>query len=317
MAARGRRGHRDRLRRPRADHARRAGAAEHRHAAEPLARRRGAARGAVGAERARHPRGRLRARPRTRLRDAGRARAATRTGSPSGLADGEIATVWLNYADPVRFHPDRALWERGLSTAQTVIAVDTVLSESARRVRRRRVPGRGVSREGGHGHQPRRPRAAAAPGDRPRQGPLGHARLGRARRLAGPRRHRRRLRARPRRADRGDGFAAAVRRGAVLRRADARRDRRPRRPLAGAQPGLGRRLGARPARRVADLPGRRHRQAAPRHVPQPVGRQDRRRLAAAALPAREADRRAVARGRGRRSASARAIASKSATTARG
>ncbi len=54
-------------------------------------------------------------------------------GIAAGLADGEIATVWLNYADPVRFHPDRALWERGLGTAQTVIAVDTVLSESARR----------------------------------------------------------------------------------------------------------------------------------------------------------------------------------------
>jgi NADH-quinone oxidoreductase subunit G len=54
-------------------------------------------------------------------------------GIASGLADGEIATVWLNYADPVRYYPDRALWEQGLGTAQTVIAVDTVLTESARR----------------------------------------------------------------------------------------------------------------------------------------------------------------------------------------
>jgi NADH-quinone oxidoreductase subunit G len=54
-------------------------------------------------------------------------------GIAEGLASGDIATVWLNYADPVRYHPDRALWERGLGTAQTVIAVDTVLSESARR----------------------------------------------------------------------------------------------------------------------------------------------------------------------------------------
>jgi NADH-quinone oxidoreductase subunit G len=50
-----------------------------------------------------------------------------------GLASGELSTVWLNYADPVRYHPNRALWERGLGTAQTVIAVDTVLTESARR----------------------------------------------------------------------------------------------------------------------------------------------------------------------------------------
>ncbi|HET8756920.1 MAG TPA: molybdopterin-dependent oxidoreductase, partial [Solirubrobacteraceae bacterium] len=50
-----------------------------------------------------------------------------------GLASGELSTVWLNYADPVRYHPNRALWESGLGTAQTVIAVDTVLTESARR----------------------------------------------------------------------------------------------------------------------------------------------------------------------------------------
>jgi NADH-quinone oxidoreductase subunit G len=54
-------------------------------------------------------------------------------GIAAGLADGELATVWLNYADPVRYYPDRALWEKGLGTAQTVIAVDNVLTESARR----------------------------------------------------------------------------------------------------------------------------------------------------------------------------------------
>jgi NADH-quinone oxidoreductase subunit G len=54
-------------------------------------------------------------------------------GIAQGLADGEIATVWLNYSDPVRYLPDRALWEKGLGTAQTVIAVDTVLTETARR----------------------------------------------------------------------------------------------------------------------------------------------------------------------------------------
>jgi NADH-quinone oxidoreductase subunit G len=49
-----------------------------------------------------------------------------------GLASGELSTIWLNYADPVRYHPNRALWEKALGTAQTVIAVDTVLSASAR-----------------------------------------------------------------------------------------------------------------------------------------------------------------------------------------
>ena len=49
-----------------------------------------------------------------------------------GLASGELATVWLNYVDPIRYHPNRKLWEKALGTAQTVIAVDTVLTASAR-----------------------------------------------------------------------------------------------------------------------------------------------------------------------------------------
>jgi NADH-quinone oxidoreductase subunit G len=49
-----------------------------------------------------------------------------------GLASGELSTVWLNYVDPVRYHPNKALWEKALGTAQTVIAVDTVLTESIR-----------------------------------------------------------------------------------------------------------------------------------------------------------------------------------------
>jgi NADH-quinone oxidoreductase subunit G len=54
-------------------------------------------------------------------------------GIAQGLADAEISTVWLNYADPIRYYPNRPLWEEGLGTAQTVIAVDNVLTESARR----------------------------------------------------------------------------------------------------------------------------------------------------------------------------------------
>jgi NADH-quinone oxidoreductase subunit G len=53
-------------------------------------------------------------------------------GIAEGLASGELATVWLNYADPVRFFPDRALWEQALDTAQTVIAVESLLTDTVR-----------------------------------------------------------------------------------------------------------------------------------------------------------------------------------------
>jgi NADH-quinone oxidoreductase subunit G len=53
-------------------------------------------------------------------------------GIAEGLASGELSTVWLHHADPVRFHPDRALWESALGTAQTVIAVETLLTDSVR-----------------------------------------------------------------------------------------------------------------------------------------------------------------------------------------
>ncbi|HEX6391454.1 MAG TPA: NADH-quinone oxidoreductase subunit NuoG, partial [Solirubrobacteraceae bacterium] len=54
-------------------------------------------------------------------------------GIAEGLASGELSTVWLNYADPVRFFPDRALWEKALGTAQSVIAVESVMTETVRR----------------------------------------------------------------------------------------------------------------------------------------------------------------------------------------
>jgi NADH-quinone oxidoreductase subunit G len=49
-----------------------------------------------------------------------------------GLASGDLHTIWLQHADPVRTHPDRALWERALHGAQTVIAVDSVLTDTLR-----------------------------------------------------------------------------------------------------------------------------------------------------------------------------------------
>jgi NADH-quinone oxidoreductase subunit G len=48
------------------------------------------------------------------------------------LAGGELSAVWLHHADPLRTHPDRPLWESALGNAQTVIAVDSVLTDTIR-----------------------------------------------------------------------------------------------------------------------------------------------------------------------------------------
>ncbi|HWK28647.1 MAG TPA: NADH-quinone oxidoreductase subunit NuoG [Solirubrobacter sp.] len=52
------------------------------------------------------------------------------TGIAEGLASGELHTVWLHHVDPLRYFPDRALWERALHTAQTVIAVESQLTQT-------------------------------------------------------------------------------------------------------------------------------------------------------------------------------------------
>jgi NADH-quinone oxidoreductase subunit G len=62
----------------------------------------------------------------------GRAPGPDAAGIAAGLASGELSVVWLHHADPVRFHPDRGLWEKALRTAQTVIAVENVLTDSVR-----------------------------------------------------------------------------------------------------------------------------------------------------------------------------------------
>ena len=150
-------------------------------------------------------------------------------------------------------------------------------------------------------------------------GPRGMPGSRRARRLAGHRRRRRARRARPRRPHRRRmASASAVRRGAVLRRPDARRDRRPRRALARdrgrvgvAAPGSRVKL-ERPRRRA----GGRRRRAAARHVPPAVGVQGGRRLAGAAVPPRRARSSSSRRPTPTRSASARATASRSGPTAR-
>jgi NADH-quinone oxidoreductase subunit G len=51
----------------------------------------------------------------------------------AALAAGELSTVLLLNADPLRTHPDRAAWEAGLARAGTVIAVESVMTETVRR----------------------------------------------------------------------------------------------------------------------------------------------------------------------------------------
>jgi NADH-quinone oxidoreductase subunit G len=53
-------------------------------------------------------------------------------GIAEALAAGDLSTVWLHHVDPIRAYPDRALWERALGHAQTVIAVETVLTDTVR-----------------------------------------------------------------------------------------------------------------------------------------------------------------------------------------
>ena len=51
----------------------------------------------------------------------------------TGLAAGELTTLLLLHADPLRTHPDRALWRSALGrAANTVIAFDSVLTETIR-----------------------------------------------------------------------------------------------------------------------------------------------------------------------------------------
>src|SRR5215213_4491846 len=53
-------------------------------------------------------------------------------GIAAALTSGELSTVWLHHADPLRAFPDRSAWQAALGTAQTVIAVDSVLTDTIR-----------------------------------------------------------------------------------------------------------------------------------------------------------------------------------------
>src|ERR1700683_5090625 len=148
-----------------------------------------------------------------------------------------------------------------------------------RRVRRRRLPGRGVRREGGHHRAPRRAPAAPAPRNRP----SGR----RARRVAGARRACPARGQRPGRELRLDGVRPAVRGGALLRGPVAGGDRRARHPLAGAPRGgrlpTGARRCGRPAPGAAAAKPARRRRA--RRLPLGLGCDRGRVLARAGVPA--------------------------------
>jgi NADH-quinone oxidoreductase subunit G len=54
------------------------------------------------------------------------------TAIAQGLGDGDLSVLYLLHADPLRTHPDRELWKSALDTAQTVIAHESVLTETVR-----------------------------------------------------------------------------------------------------------------------------------------------------------------------------------------
>jgi NADH-quinone oxidoreductase subunit G len=65
------------------------------------------------------------------IREAG---FATTSGSAvaEAAAGGDLGVLYLLHSDPLRDHPDRSLWERALAGARTVIAHESVLTETVR-----------------------------------------------------------------------------------------------------------------------------------------------------------------------------------------
>ena len=233
-----------------------------------------AARPGRAPEPARRPRGRgpaVRARVAQRARPGRGGRAAQRR--PRALGDrgrprrrrhrrrrprGELTALYLLHADPVTELPGRAGWEAALERATTVIAHANFLTDGVREHATVVFPAESYAEKDGTLTHPdgrvQRLRAAIGhPGDvRAEWSVLADA--GPAR---GPR---------PRHPHRADGDRPARRGGALLRRADARRDRRPGRALAG--PRRRRRL---PGRRARARPPRRRAQEPP-PAPAPNGR---------------------------------------------
>jgi NADH-quinone oxidoreductase subunit G len=53
-------------------------------------------------------------------------------GIAAALAEGTLSTLYLLHADPLPAHPDRGLWERALARATTVIAHESLMTETVR-----------------------------------------------------------------------------------------------------------------------------------------------------------------------------------------
>ena len=208
------------------------------------------------------------------------------------------------------------LWERALGTAQTVIAVESQMTDTMREFADVVFPAEAYPEKEGTLTHPDGRLQRLRPGDRPparRRRPAG---LRRAAAVAGHRR---------RRARRSATIPATFRTGAQVSRRlfeavpfydghHARGDRRPRRALGRARGVRLARLGAGQARDPAGgAPAASGRQAAARHLPPAVGGQGGRPLARAAVHPRPPGRRALARRRRRARASARATGSRSAT----
>ncbi len=204
------------------------------------------------------------ARPASRPRTA----PATRTWRRlRGAADRDAAVLYLLHADPLRNDPDRAAWEAALGAAQTVICHASTLTETVREHAHVVFPAEAYPRRRAR-RASGRPRAAAAPGDRPpRLAPGAGVRpAGRSSPTWRPAGLDLGVHRRP------DGLPAAVRRRAVLRRAVARRDRRTRRrwPATRLPPRSAPAVGAR-ALDVPALDGTASRHAAARHLALAVG----------------------------------------------
>ena len=132
----------------------------------------------AGHERARPGRGRRAPGAGPGFADAPAGRDAA--GIAAGLAEGDLTALYLLRVDPVRDLPGRDAWDAALERRDDGRRARELPHRGPGRARHRRVPGRGLRREGRHGRPPGRPPAAPARGDRPpRPG---------ARRVAGPRR---------------------------------------------------------------------------------------------------------------------------------
>ena len=209
-------------------------------------------------------------------------------------ADGKVTALHLYGTDPLREYPDRALWNEALRSAGLVVAHASVLTDGLREHANVVFPAESYAEKEGTVVHPdgrvQRLRTAIAHPGQVRAGWAVIVELATALWIGSRGPHGR------------HGLEAARRSGAVLCRAHARGDRRPRGALARARAGPGprlRRRGPERAHRTGARGGRLDQRVAPAwHLPADLGRTRGRDLAGAALRDRRAAGRALARGRG-------------------